>query len=83
MEGSTGAFISFVFHSRRCLFSQPKLDFFKFFFQFFIFKLFFSRQLLMREGDKWKLFIPSELAYGKTGSGRLIKSGNTLDILNL
>jgi FKBP-type peptidyl-prolyl cis-trans isomerase len=24
---------------------------------------------LMQEGDKWKLFVPSELAYGKNGVG--------------
>ncbi|MFT5794831.1 MAG: FKBP-type peptidyl-prolyl cis-trans isomerase, partial [Saprospiraceae bacterium] len=24
---------------------------------------------LMQEGDKWKLFVPSELAYGKRGVG--------------
>ncbi len=24
---------------------------------------------LMKEGDKWQLFIPSELAYGQRGSG--------------
>ena len=24
---------------------------------------------LMQEGDKWKLFVPSELAYGKRGTG--------------
>ena len=33
---------------------------------------------LMREGDKWELFCPSELAYGARGSGRFIKPGDAL-----
>lgn len=33
---------------------------------------------LMREGDKWELFIPSELAYGDKGAGKIIKGGSVL-----
>lgn len=33
---------------------------------------------LMVEGDKWELYIPSELAYGERGSGAKIKPGATL-----
>lgn len=33
---------------------------------------------IMKEGDKWELFIPSELAYGESGSGSTIKGGNAL-----
>merc|ERR1711871_751137 len=33
---------------------------------------------LMKEGDKWQLFIPSELAYGDSGAGGIIKGGNAL-----
>jgi FKBP-type peptidyl-prolyl cis-trans isomerase FklB len=33
---------------------------------------------LMREGDVWELFCPSELAYGARGSGRFIKPGDAL-----
>jgi FKBP-type peptidyl-prolyl cis-trans isomerase FklB len=33
---------------------------------------------LMPAGSKWQLFIPSELAYGKKGSGRLIGPSETL-----
>lgn len=33
---------------------------------------------LMREGDKWELFIPSELAYGDSGRGAHIKPGSVL-----
>ena len=36
---------------------------------------------IMREGDKWELFLPSELAYGESGSGRKIKGGNALVFL--
>ncbi|OUS48717.1 putative FkbP-type 22 kDa peptidyl-pro [Ostreococcus tauri] len=32
----------------------------------------------MREGDKWEIFCPSELAYGARGSGRFIKPGDAL-----
>lgn len=32
----------------------------------------------MGEGDKWALYIPSELAYGGRGSGRFIKPGMAL-----
>lgn len=32
----------------------------------------------MGEGDKWELYIPSELAYGGRGSGRFIKPGMAL-----
>ncbi|MCP3927002.1 MAG: FKBP-type peptidyl-prolyl cis-trans isomerase [Desulfobacterales bacterium] len=34
--------------------------------------------LLMREGAKWQLFIPSRLAYGKRGAGRSIGPGEML-----
>ena len=33
---------------------------------------------LMVEGDKWRMFIPSELAYGERGSPPKIKGGDTL-----
>lgn len=33
---------------------------------------------LMSEGAKWKLYIPSELAYGATGAGELIPPHSTL-----
>ena len=33
---------------------------------------------LMSVGDKWKLTIPSELAYGDKGAGNLIGPGETL-----
>merc|ERR1719162_1828363 len=33
---------------------------------------------LMRPGDKWKLFLPSELAYGDRGSGGKIPGGAVL-----
>lgn len=33
---------------------------------------------LMREGDKWELVIPSDLAYGDSGAGALIGPGATL-----
>ena len=33
---------------------------------------------LMRVGDKWRLHIPSELAYGERGSGRKIPGGSVL-----
>ena len=33
---------------------------------------------LMREGDKWEIFCPAELAYGGRGSGRFIKPGDAL-----
>ena len=33
---------------------------------------------LMKEGDEWRLFIPSDLAYGKRGAGRLIGPDETL-----
>lgn len=33
---------------------------------------------LMPEGSKWKLFIPSDLAYGERGAGRSIPPGSTL-----
>lgn len=33
---------------------------------------------LMKVGDKWKLFIPSELAYGDQGAGQAIPPGATL-----
>ncbi len=34
--------------------------------------------LLMKEGAKWQLFIPSRLAYGKRGAGRSIGPGEML-----
>jgi len=34
--------------------------------------------LLMNEGAKWKLFIPSDLAYGSRGAGDKIAPGSTL-----
>jgi len=33
---------------------------------------------LMREGDQWELTIPSELAYGDSGAGGMIKPGDVL-----
>jgi len=33
---------------------------------------------LMKVGSKWKLFIPSELAYGDRGAGKAIAPGSTL-----
>jgi len=33
---------------------------------------------LMVEGDKWEMYIPSELGYGDTGSGDKIKGGDVL-----
>ena len=33
---------------------------------------------LMRAGDKWKLFIPPELAYGEKGAGAMIGPNETL-----
>jgi FKBP-type peptidyl-prolyl cis-trans isomerase FklB len=33
---------------------------------------------LMKEGGKWELFIPSELAYGDRGAGSLIPGGAVL-----
>ena len=33
---------------------------------------------LMKEGDKWELYIPSELGYGNQARGRYIKSGDVL-----
>lgn len=33
---------------------------------------------LMKAGAKWKLYIPSNLAYGQRGAGNLIKPGATL-----
>jgi len=33
---------------------------------------------LMHEGDKWQVFIPSELAYGERGSGGIIGPNETL-----
>lgn len=34
--------------------------------------------LLMKEGDKWMLYIPSELAYGANGAGGVIGPNQTL-----
>jgi len=33
---------------------------------------------LMKEGSKWQLFIPHDLAYGERGAGRTIPPGSTL-----
>ena len=33
---------------------------------------------MMREGAKWQLFIPPDLAYGKRGQGSLIPPNSTL-----
>ena len=33
---------------------------------------------LMKEGDMWELYIPSELAYGDRGAGRMIPGGAPL-----
>lgn len=33
---------------------------------------------LMREGDKWKLYVPSKLGYGQNGAGNKIKAGAAL-----
>ena len=33
---------------------------------------------LMPVGSKWKLYLPSDLAYGDMGSGPVIKPGATL-----
>jgi len=33
---------------------------------------------LMKEGDKWELYIPSELAYGERGAGKDIPGGSAL-----
>jgi FKBP-type peptidyl-prolyl cis-trans isomerase FklB len=33
---------------------------------------------LMPVGSKWKLFIPSNLAYGKSGAGQTIEPNSTL-----
>jgi len=33
---------------------------------------------LMKEGDKWQLFIPSDLAYGSQAVGNIIKPNSTL-----
>ena len=33
---------------------------------------------LMKEGDKWMLYIPSDLAYGDQGAGGVISPGSTL-----
>merc|ERR1712187_611495 len=33
---------------------------------------------LMMEGDKWEMYIPSELGYGDGGSGQKIKGGDVL-----
>ena len=33
---------------------------------------------LMKEGGKWELYIPSELAYGDTGAGGKIPGGSVL-----
>jgi FKBP-type peptidyl-prolyl cis-trans isomerase FklB len=33
---------------------------------------------LMKEGDKWQLFIPSELAYGESQRGQYITPGAVL-----
>lgn len=32
----------------------------------------------MKEGDKWQLFIPSELAYGDQSRGKFITAGAVL-----
>jgi FKBP-type peptidyl-prolyl cis-trans isomerase FklB len=41
----------------------------------------------MPVGSKWKLFIPSNLAYGKSGAGQMIEPNSALifevEILNI
>lgn len=34
--------------------------------------------VLMKPGDKWKLFVPAELAYGNQAAGAIIKPNSTL-----
>lgn len=34
--------------------------------------------MMMPEGSKWQLFIPSDLAYGNQGAGNVIEPGSTL-----
>ena len=33
---------------------------------------------LMKEGDKWELYLPSELGYGNRNRGQYIKAGDVL-----
>ena len=33
---------------------------------------------LMKEGDTWELYLPSELGYGNRSRGRFIKAGDVL-----
>ncbi|KAK3256616.1 hypothetical protein CYMTET_34254, partial [Cymbomonas tetramitiformis] len=33
---------------------------------------------LMKEGDKWELYLPSEIAYGNSNAGKHIKAGSVL-----
>ena len=33
---------------------------------------------LMRKGDHWKVYIPSDLAYGERGAGEAIPGGSAL-----
>ena len=33
---------------------------------------------MMVEGDKWEITVPSDLAYGDEGAGRMIPPGETL-----
>lgn len=36
---------------------------------------------LMKEGSKWNLYIPSELAYGDAGAGSKIPGGAALEFI--
>eukprot|EP00750_Incisomonas_marina_P004341 INCI13462.1.p2 GENE.INCI13462.1~~INCI13462.1.p2 ORF type:complete len:154 (+),score=27.59 INCI13462.1:206-667(+) len=42
---------------------------------------------LMKEGDKWELYLPSELGYGNRNRGQYIKAGDvlvfTLEMINV
>ena len=40
--------------------------------------LYLQAMQLMKEGSKWELYIPSELAYGEQGAGGAIPGGAAL-----